>query len=44
VPILFWVNTGLRQTYVSGWNANPQDRHHSRWVTIDTEARAALFD
>lgn len=44
VPILFWVNTGLRQTYVSGWNANPQDRHHSRWVTIDTEARAAMFD
>jgi oligopeptide transport system substrate-binding protein len=43
VPMLFWVNTNLVQTYVSGWNANPQDHHRSRWVTIDTEARAAMF-
>jgi oligopeptide transport system substrate-binding protein len=43
VPVLFWMNTNLVQTYVSGWNANPQDEHRSRWVSIDTEARAAMF-
>ena len=43
IPILFWANTNLVHTYVSGWHANPQDHHRTRWVTIDTEARAAMF-
>jgi oligopeptide transport system substrate-binding protein len=43
VPVLYWVNTGLKHTYVSGYEANPTDTHRTRWVTIDTEARAAMF-
>ena len=43
VPVLYWVNTGLKHTYVSGYEANPTDTHRTRWVTIDTEPRAAMF-
>jgi len=44
VPVLFWVDTGLKQTYVSGYEANATGTHRTRWVTIDTDARAAMFD
>ncbi len=43
LPVLFWVNTGVVQTYVGGWAANPTDTHRMRWVTLDIAARSEMF-
>lgn len=39
MPIFFWVSNGLVRPYIKGWNANAVDRHRSRWISIDEEAR-----
>ena len=43
MPLFFWVSGNLVRPYVKGWDANPMDKHRSRWISIDEKARAALF-
>ena len=42
MPLFFWVSGNLVRPYVKGWDANPMDKHRSRWISIDEKARAAL--
>jgi oligopeptide transport system substrate-binding protein len=39
MPLFFWVSTSLVRPYVKGWKSNPMDRHRSRWMSIDEDAR-----
>ena len=43
MPLYFWADENMVWPYVKGWQANPMDKHRSRWVTIDEAARARLF-
>ena len=43
MPLFFWVNGNLVRPYVKGFKANAMDAHRSRWISIDEQARAALF-
>ncbi len=43
IPMYFHVTTPLVHTYIGGWRNNVIDRNRTRWVTIDTEARAQMF-
>jgi oligopeptide transport system substrate-binding protein len=43
MPLFFWVSGNLVRPYVKGWDANPMDKHRSRWISIDEKARAALL-
>jgi oligopeptide transport system substrate-binding protein len=43
MPLFFWVSANLVRPYVKGWGANLLDKHRARWITIDENARAALF-
>src|SRR5665213_2063459 len=43
MPLFFWVNGNLVRPYVKGFQANAMDAHRSRWISIDEQARAALF-
>jgi oligopeptide transport system substrate-binding protein len=43
MPLFFWVNGNLVRPYVKGFKANTIDAHRSRWISIDEQARAALF-
>jgi oligopeptide transport system substrate-binding protein len=36
------VTLNLVRPYVKGWMQNPRDFHRTRWISIDTAARAAL--
>ncbi len=44
IPMFFHVTTPLVHTYIGGWRNNVIDRNRTRWVTIDTDARGAMFD
>ncbi len=41
IPTSFWVSGGMVRPYVKGWEENPRDQHRTRWMSIDTAARAA---
>ena len=41
IPTLNLVTTNLVHTYVKGWVPNVRDIHRTRWISIDTAARAA---
>jgi oligopeptide transport system substrate-binding protein len=43
IPMFFHVTTSLVQTYVEDWTNNINDKNRTRWLSIDTEARAAMF-
>ena len=43
MPVLYWVGMEIKQPYVSGWKNNAMEKNRSRWVSIDTKARAAKF-
>ena len=40
-PINFWVSGALVRPYVKGWEDNSADTHHTRWLSIDEQARNA---
>jgi oligopeptide transport system substrate-binding protein len=42
IPTLNLVTTNLVRPYVKGWVANVKDMHRTRWLSIDTAARAGL--
>ena len=42
-PLFYWVSLNMTWPYVKGFQANAQDYHRSRWVTIDEAARARQF-
>ena len=42
-PLFYWVSLNMTWPYVNGFQANAQDYHRSRWVTIDEAARARQF-
>jgi oligopeptide transport system substrate-binding protein len=41
IPTLNQVTSNLVRPYVKGWAANIKDIHRTRWLSIDTAARAA---
>jgi oligopeptide transport system substrate-binding protein len=43
MPLYFQVDENLVWPYVTGWKANAMDKHRSRWIGIDQQARRALF-
>jgi oligopeptide transport system substrate-binding protein len=43
MPLFFWADENLVWPYVRGWKANAVDKHRSRWISIDQQARRALF-
>ena len=43
MPLFFWSDGNLVWPYVKGWRANAMDKHRSRWITIDQQARIKLF-
>jgi oligopeptide transport system substrate-binding protein len=43
IPFFSWVSTQIVRTYVHGWVNNPRAVNRTRWVSIDTAARAAQF-
>jgi oligopeptide transport system substrate-binding protein len=43
IPTLYLVTSNLVRPYVKGWVANIGDQHRTRWLSIDEDARAALF-
>ena len=43
MPLLYWVTMSIKWPYVTGWKNDAMDKHRSRWVSIDTKARAAKF-
>jgi len=43
MPLYFDVDENLVWPYVKGWQANPVDKHRSRWISIDQPARLKLF-
>jgi oligopeptide transport system substrate-binding protein len=43
MPLYFWVDMNLVRPYVKGWKANAMDKHRSRWISIDQQARMKLF-
>ena len=43
MPLFFWSDENLVWPYVKGWKANAIDKHRSRWISIDQQARMKLF-
>jgi oligopeptide transport system substrate-binding protein len=43
MPLYFEVDENLVWPYVKGWQANPVDKHRSRWISIDQRARLKQF-
>ncbi|MCH8859452.1 MAG: peptide ABC transporter substrate-binding protein, partial [Proteobacteria bacterium] len=43
IPASFGVSTSLVHTYVEGWTNNVNDVHRTRYLSIDTEGRAAAM-
>lgn len=43
MPLWFWVSPNLVWPHVKGYQANAQDYHRSRWVSIDQAARLKQF-
>jgi oligopeptide transport system substrate-binding protein len=43
MPLYFDVDENLVWPYVKGWQANPVDKHRSRWISIDQRARLKQF-
>ena len=43
MPLYFWADMNLVRPYVKGWKANAMDKHRSRWISIDQQARMKLF-
>ncbi len=43
MPLFFWSDENLVWPYVKGWKANAMDKHRSRWISIDQQARVKLF-
>ena len=40
MPLYFWVDRAIWSwPYVKGWKANAMDKHRSRWISIDQQAR-----
>lgn len=39
MPLFFWVTGNLVRPYLKGWNTNAMDRHRTRWMSIDENAR-----
>src|SRR5690606_33670522 len=39
MPLYFWVSGSLVRPYVHGWTSNAMDKHRTRWISIDEEAR-----
>ena len=39
MPLFFWSDENLVWPYVKGWKANAMDKHRSRWISIDQQAR-----
>jgi oligopeptide transport system substrate-binding protein len=39
MPLFFWVTGNLVRPYMKGWTSNGMDRHRSRWMSIDEDAR-----
>ena len=40
-PINFWVSGALVRPYVKGWEDNSADTHHTRWLSVDEQARVS---
>ena len=43
MPMFFWADENLVWPYVKDWKANAMDKHRSRWVSIDQQARLKQF-
>ncbi|HEX4027475.1 MAG TPA: peptide ABC transporter substrate-binding protein [Rhizomicrobium sp.] len=43
MPLYFWADENLVWPYVKGWKANAMDKHRSRWIAIDQQARMKQF-
>ena len=43
MPLYFWSDENLVWPYVKGWKANAMDKHRSRWISIDQQARVKRF-
>ena len=39
MPLFFWVTGNLVRPYVKGWQSNAMDKHRTRWMSIDEDAR-----
>jgi oligopeptide transport system substrate-binding protein len=39
MPLFFWVSGNLVRPYLKGWKSNALDKHRTRWMTIDEDAR-----
>jgi oligopeptide transport system substrate-binding protein len=44
IPYFNWVSLQLVYPYIDGWVNNVTDIHRTRWLSIDTQARAAMFE
>jgi oligopeptide transport system substrate-binding protein len=44
IPYFNWVSLQIVYPYIDGWVNNVTDIHRTRWLSIDTEARAAMFE
>jgi oligopeptide transport system substrate-binding protein len=40
-PINFWISGALVRPYVKGWEDNSADTHHTRWLSVDEQARVS---
>jgi len=43
MPLYFWVSGNLVRPYVKGWTSNAMDKHRTRWMSIDEEARRRVL-
>jgi oligopeptide transport system substrate-binding protein len=41
IPVYFWVSGELVRPYVKGWLKNGLQKHRTRWLSVDEQARAA---
>ena len=43
MPLYFWVSGNLVRPYMKGWISNSMDKHRTRFVSIDEEARKRIL-
>jgi oligopeptide transport system substrate-binding protein len=43
MPLFFWVTGNLVRPYLKGWDSNALDRHRTRWMSIDEDARRKVL-
>ena len=43
MPLFFWVTGNLVRPYLNGWDSNALDRHRTRWMSIDEDARRKVL-